>query len=165
VRGADRRRRAVRQPRQSAPIVGKIPTLVLDDGTALYDSRVISSSSTASRRSAAFDTARIPRDRVAVRRWEALADGVSDAGLLWRYESMRDKKEQSKGWQEQAARAHEARHGADGEGDRRGLLPRRALFRWRHRRRLLPRWLDFRKPGPAWTGAASMLRSPGTTTR
>ena len=38
------------------------------------------------------------RDRVAVRRWEALADGVLDAGLLVRYESMRDKKEQSKAW-------------------------------------------------------------------
>ena len=38
------------------------------------------------------------RDRVAVRRWEALADGVLDAGLLVRYESVRDKKEQSKAW-------------------------------------------------------------------
>jgi glutathione S-transferase len=79
--------------------LGKIPTLLLDDGTALYDSRVIveflDSVSPISRL--------IPeatRDRVAVRRWEALADGVLDAGLLWRYESMRDKKEQSKGWQD-----------------------------------------------------------------
>jgi glutathione S-transferase len=77
--------------------LGKIPTLVLDDGTALYDSRVIveflDSVSPISRL--------IPegtRDRVAVRRWEALADGVLDAGLLVRYESLRDKKEQSKAW-------------------------------------------------------------------
>jgi glutathione S-transferase len=77
--------------------LGKIPTLVLDDGTALYDSRVIveflDSVSPISRL--------IPeptRDRVAVRRWESLADGVLDAGLLVRYESIRDKKEQSKGW-------------------------------------------------------------------
>ena len=35
---------------------------------------------------------------MAVRRWEALADGVLDAGLLVRYESLRDKKEQSKAW-------------------------------------------------------------------
>src|SRR5688500_20391373 len=55
--------------------LGKIPTLVLDDGTALYDSRVIveflDSVSPFSRL--------IPddnRDRVQVRRWEALADGV-----------------------------------------------------------------------------------------
>ncbi len=77
--------------------LGKIPTLLLDDGTALYDSRVIveflDSVSPISRL--------IPegtRDRVAVRRWEALADGVLDAGLLARYESLRDKKEQSRSW-------------------------------------------------------------------
>jgi len=77
--------------------LGKIPTLVLDDGTPLYDSRVIveflENVSPISRL--------IPddnRDRVAVRRWEALADGVLDAGLLVRYESLRDKKERSKAW-------------------------------------------------------------------
>jgi glutathione S-transferase len=77
--------------------LGKIPALVLDDGTAIYDSRVIveflDGKSPISRL--------IPedlRDRIAVRRWEALADGVLDAGLLVRYESMRDKKEQSKAW-------------------------------------------------------------------
>ena len=77
--------------------LGKIPTLILDDGTALYDSRVIveflDGKSPISRL--------IPeelRDRIAVRRWEALADGVLDAGLLVRYESLRDKNEQSKAW-------------------------------------------------------------------
>src|SRR5713101_5934330 len=77
--------------------LGKIPTLVLDDGTPLYDSRVIveflENVSPISRL--------IPddnRDRVAVRRWEALADGVLDAGLLVRYESLRDKKDRSKAW-------------------------------------------------------------------
>ncbi len=77
--------------------LGKIPTLILDDGSALYDSRVIveflDGKSPISRL--------IPeelRDRVAVRRWEALADGVLDAGLLVRYESLRDQKEQSRGW-------------------------------------------------------------------
>lgn len=86
--------------------LGKIPTLVLDDGTALYDSRVIveflDSVSPISRL--------IPdgtRDRVAVRRWEALADGVLDAGILIRYESNRDKAEQSKAWiAKQLARVH-----------------------------------------------------------
>src|SRR5687768_2156916 len=74
--------------------LGKIPTLLLDDGSALYDSRVIveflDGKSPISRL--------IPeelRDRVAVRRWEALADGVVDAGLLVRYESLRAKNEQS----------------------------------------------------------------------
>jgi glutathione S-transferase len=79
--------------------LGKIPALILDDGTALYDSRVIveflDGKSPISRL--------IPedlRDRVAVRRWEALADGVLDAGLLVRYESLRDPKERSRAWSE-----------------------------------------------------------------
>jgi glutathione S-transferase len=77
--------------------LGKIPALILDDGTALYDSRVI----------AEFLDGKSPisrlipedlRERVAVRRWEALADGVLDAGLLVRYESMRNASERSKAW-------------------------------------------------------------------
>ena len=79
--------------------LGKLPTLVMDDGTALFDSRVI-----AEFLDAVSPLARlIPeenRERVAVRRWEALADGSLDAGLLIRYESLRPKKEQSKSWAE-----------------------------------------------------------------
>jgi len=77
--------------------LGKIPAMLLDDGSALFDSRVIveflDNVSPFSRL--------IPdenRDRVAVRRWEALADGSLDAGLLIRYESLRPKKEQSQAW-------------------------------------------------------------------
>lgn len=77
--------------------LGKVPTLMLDDGTALFDSRVIveflDNVSPLARL--------IPddnRERVAVRRWEALADGSLDAGLLIRYESLRPKKEQSAAW-------------------------------------------------------------------
>jgi len=77
--------------------LGKVPTLLLDDGTALFDSRVIveflDSASPISRL--------IPddnRERFAVRRWEALADGSLDAGLLIRYESLRPKRERSKAW-------------------------------------------------------------------
>jgi glutathione S-transferase len=84
--------------------LGKIPTLLLDDGTALYDSRVI-----VEFLDNASPIARlIPednRERVAVRRWEALADGVTDAGILIRYESLRPKNEQSPAWTgKQAAR-------------------------------------------------------------
>jgi len=79
--------------------LGKIPALVLDDGTALFDSRVI-----VEFLDAVSPLARlIPddnRERVAVRRWEALADGSLDAGLLIRYESLRPKKEQSAAWSE-----------------------------------------------------------------
>jgi glutathione S-transferase len=77
--------------------LGKIPTLLLDNGTALYDSRVI-----VEFLDNISPTARlIPepnRDRVAVRRWEALADGVLDAGVLVRYEGQRPKQEQSADW-------------------------------------------------------------------
>ena len=77
--------------------LGKIPTLVLDDGTAIYDSRVIVEfldSMTANNRLIPQDN----RERIAVKRWEALADGVLDAGLLMRYESMRPPSEQSPSW-------------------------------------------------------------------
>lgn len=77
--------------------LGKVPTLVLDDGSTLYDSRVI-----VEFLDGVSPIARlIPddnRDRVAVRRWEALADGALDAGLLIRYEGLRPKKLQSADW-------------------------------------------------------------------
>jgi len=60
--------------------LGKIPVLMLDDDTALYDSRVIveylDDVSPVSRL--------IPdpaRQRIVVRRWEALADGMCDAAI------------------------------------------------------------------------------------
>ena len=84
-----------------------------------------------------------------MRRWEALADGVLDAGLLVRYEAMRDAKEQSKAWSDKQLGAH-----------------RRAAWRciaadlgerpWCHAERYSLAdiavgcclgWLDFRKPG------------------
>jgi glutathione S-transferase len=77
--------------------LGKVPTLVLDDNVALYDSRVI-----VEFLDAASPISRlIPedhRERVAVRRWEALADGVLDAGILLRQETLRPKNEQSPAW-------------------------------------------------------------------
>ena len=97
---------AVDNPVNDHNPLGKIPTLVLDDGTALYDSRVI-----VEFLDNASPIARlIPeenRERLAVRRWEALADGVLDAGLLVRYESLRPEKERSAAWAgKQAARMH-----------------------------------------------------------
>jgi glutathione S-transferase len=77
--------------------LGKVPALVMDDGTALFDSRVI-----VEFLDGVSPLARlIPddnRERVAVRRWEALADGTLDAGLLVRYESLRPNKERSATW-------------------------------------------------------------------
>ena len=127
--------------------LGKVPTLVLDDGMALYDSRVI----------VEFLDARSPinrlipdetRDRVAVRRWEALADGVLDAGLLVRYETLRDKKERSKAWVDKqvarmqrgvAAIAQELEGRNWCHGDRYSLADIAVGC--------CLGWLDFRKPG------------------
>jgi glutathione S-transferase len=127
--------------------LGKIPTLVLDDGTPLYDSRVIVEFlDNASPISRLIPDER--RDRVAVRRWEALADGVLDAGLLVRSESLRDRKERSQAWTDkQTARMHRAMEQlAKDLGDR----------TWCHGERYsladialgcCTGWLDFRKPG------------------
>jgi glutathione S-transferase len=127
--------------------LGKIPTLLLDDGTALYDSRVI----------VEFLDGKSPigrlipedlRDRVAVRRWEALADGVLDAGLLVRYESLRDQKERSQAWSDkQLARMKRGMAQMAGE---------LADKQWCHGERYSLAdiavgcclgWLGFRKPG------------------
>jgi glutathione S-transferase len=65
--------------------LGKIPTLVLDDGMALFDSRVILEY---------FDhiagggriIPKEPKERFAALRLQALADGIMDAGVLRVYE-------------------------------------------------------------------------------
>lgn len=68
--------------------LGKIPTLVLDNGKALFDSRVICEyldNLGAGRRliPASFE------DRVDCLRWQALGDGLTDILLLWRTEMAR----------------------------------------------------------------------------
>lgn len=78
--------------------LSKIPCLLLDDGGAMFDSRVIAEY---------IDTLSpvgklIPatgRERAAVKTWEALADGVIDAGILARLEkTFRNENEQSAKW-------------------------------------------------------------------
>ena len=137
----------VENPVNAHNLLGKIPTLILDDGSALYDSRVI----------VEFLDGKSPigrlipedlRERVAVRRWEALADGVLDAGLLVRYESLRDATERSRAWTDkQLARIRR------GMAEMAGGLGERA---WCHGERYSLAdiavgcclgWLGFRKPG------------------
>ena len=68
-------------PLRSQNPLGKIPTLVLDDGTALYDSRVI----VQYLQELAGGEALLPKAglaRIMVLRGEALADGIQDASLL-----------------------------------------------------------------------------------
>ncbi len=77
--------------------LGKIPVLVLDDDTTLFDSRVIVEY---------LDNANpvgrlIPEDmrqRIQVRRWEALADGCTDAGVAVVMEMRRPAQDQSADW-------------------------------------------------------------------
>lgn len=77
--------------------LGKVPVLVLDDGTALFESRVIAAfldSASPLSRLIPGDT----RERVEVRRWEALADGVLDAGVAARLENQREAKMRNAAW-------------------------------------------------------------------
>ncbi|HEV8554713.1 MAG TPA: glutathione S-transferase [Casimicrobiaceae bacterium] len=77
--------------------LGKVPVLVLDDGTTLFDSRVIveylDTVSPVSRL--------IPepnRQRIVVKRWEALADGICDAAVAVVLERKRPTRQQNKDW-------------------------------------------------------------------
>lgn len=77
--------------------LGKVPVLVLEDGTALFDSRVIVEFlDHVSPISKLIPTDH--RERIEVRRWEALADGVLDSGIAVRLENQRPEKERSASW-------------------------------------------------------------------
>lgn len=82
---------AVSQPPNLAVLpdnpLGKIPTLVTDEGLALFDSRVI-----CEYLDARVGGGLVPSDAVArikARRWEALGDGLTDILLAWRTELTR----------------------------------------------------------------------------
>lgn len=77
--------------------LGKIPVLLMDDGSTLFDSRVIveylDNLSPVGRL--------LPtnaRDHIQVKRWEALADGVSDAAAAIFIERRRAAEQQSQDW-------------------------------------------------------------------
>ncbi len=78
--------------------LGKVPCLIPDDGEAIYDSRVIAEYADAlSPVSKLIPTNN--RERASVKTWEALADGIMDAGILSRLElTWRPASEQSKAW-------------------------------------------------------------------
>ena len=86
---------------ESNPL-GKVPCLIMEGSEAMFDSRVIVEY---------LDTLSpvgklIPtqgRERAEVKTWEALADGVVDAGILWRLEATWPKRaegERSQAWME-----------------------------------------------------------------
>ena len=82
--------------------LGKIPVLVTDDGTPIYDSSVIVDYLDAVSPVGRLipDTARA---RILVKRWEALADGILDAAVLMFQESRRAADRQSREWVEKQA--------------------------------------------------------------
>jgi glutathione S-transferase len=78
--------------------LGKVPCLIMEDGSPMYDSRVIAEY---------LDTLTpvcklLPpngRDRADVKVWEALSDGVADAAILARLETtLRPAGQQSAAW-------------------------------------------------------------------
>ena len=78
--------------------LGKVPCLILDDGEAIYDSRVIVEYvDTLSPVGKVIPTE--SRERATVKTWEALADGIMDAGILARLEATwRPAEQQSQAW-------------------------------------------------------------------
>lgn len=99
--------------------LGKVPVLIMDDGTSLFDSRVI-----VEYLDCVNPVSRlIPesnRRRIMVKRWEALADGICDAAAATFLERRRTKAEQSAEWisrqQKKVERGLEA--AAHGLGDK-----------------------------------------------
>lgn len=78
--------------------LGKVPCLILDDGSVLYDSRVICEYLDGLKPGTPLIPAAGP-ERIAVRRWEALGDGVLDAIVLVRLEEIqREPQERSEKW-------------------------------------------------------------------
>ncbi len=77
--------------------LGKIPVLLLDDETPLFDSRVIVEYiDNVTPNNKLFPAPN--RERTEVKRWEALADGLCDAAVAALLEGKRPANEQSAGW-------------------------------------------------------------------
>ncbi|HZX33595.1 MAG TPA: glutathione S-transferase [Rhodocyclaceae bacterium] len=77
--------------------LGKIPVLLLDDETPLFDSRVIVEYiDNVTPNAKLFPTPN--RERTEVKRWEALADGICDAAAAAFLEAKRPANERSDAW-------------------------------------------------------------------
>ena len=81
-----------REPGSAVPRanpLARVPTLVLDDGTAVFDSPVICDYLDGLNDAPVLVPRADALARMRVRRWEALADGVMDAAVVVRLESLR----------------------------------------------------------------------------
>jgi len=77
--------------------IGKVPTLVLDDGTTLYDSRVICEYLDSLHDGPRLFPAEGPERWLVLRR-QALAEGILDAAVSRRYEALRPAELRSDDW-------------------------------------------------------------------
>ena len=79
--------------------LGKVPVLIMDDGFILYDSRIIVEylDDLGSSGSSRLIPATGPQ-RLRVKRWEALADGIIDACVAIYLERKRPESQQSQEW-------------------------------------------------------------------
>lgn len=98
--------------------IGKIPALVLEDGTTLYDSRVICEYLDTRHDGPRLFPAEGPERWTALRR-QALADGLLDAAILGRYETfLRPEERRWADWIDgQRAKFRRALDALDGEAD------------------------------------------------
>lgn len=77
--------------------LARIPVLVLDDETPIFDSPVIVEYlDNLSPNNKLFPQP--SRERIEVKRWEALADGMTDAAVSIRLETLRPETERSQNW-------------------------------------------------------------------
>lgn len=157
--------------------LGKVPALTTDEGEVLFDSPVISEYLDSLHGGRRIVPAAGAARWTALRR-QALADGLLDAALLRRYESMRPANEQSPGWHEKQksiiARALDALEAEAGRlGDPAGpadigqiavgcalgyLDFRFAADAWRYGRPELARWFEVfaKRPSMAATAPKDM---------
>ena len=145
--------------------LGKVPCLVMEGGEAVFDSRVIVEY---------LDTLSpvgklIPpsgRERIEVRTWEALADGVLDAAILARMEQIwtgRSEAQRSQAWIDRQMSRVDSRAGGHEQGPgRQALVHGHPLHAGRHRRRLRARLPGLPLPGHRLARAACQ---PGTPVR
>ena len=153
--------------RQQNPL-GKIPTLVLEDGATLFDSRVIVEYLD-HRAGGGKIIPQEPKARFAALRLQALADGMTDAQILLVYEGrFRPPEHHVKKWTDY--QADKIKRGLDGAGgrsavarsdsqrrpDRAGLLPRSP--RSSLRRRLARRASQARRLARPLRGEGAGLR-------
>ena len=100
--------------------LGRIPALVLDDETCVFDSPVIAEYADSLNDNPILIPRNDAKARMHVKRWEALADGIMDSAVMVRTESMRPAEKQDAGNIERhdSAITHALAYAADQLGTR-----------------------------------------------